>query len=95
VIARNVRDDRVARTPGRPPKKVILIYGGPKDWYMDNVVAALGRGSALRLFFSDPDLDVSFLDSGDARGDYEPATTALFHFDYLGRLRTGEEMNRK
>jgi hypothetical protein len=95
VIARNVRDDLVARTPGRPPKKVILIYGGPKDWYMDNVVAALGRGSALRLFFSDPDLDVSFLDSGDARGDYEPATTALFHFDYLGRLRTGEEMNRK
>ena len=69
VISRNVRDDLVARTPGRPPKRVILIYGGPKDWYMDNVVAALGRGSALRLFFSDPDLVVSFLDSGDTRGD--------------------------
>ena len=96
VIARNFRDDVVAKTRGkRPPEKFFLVYGGPKDWYMDNVAAALGRGDALRLFFSNPDLEVSFREKGDTLNGYDPASSALFYFDYLGRLMTQEEMNRK
>jgi hypothetical protein len=96
VIAQNVRDDLVAKTRGqRTPAKIFLVYGGPKDWYMDNVVAALGRGSAVNLFFSRPDLVVSFHEKGDALPGYDPANSRLFFFEYTGHLLTPEEMSRK
>jgi hypothetical protein len=96
VIARNFHDNLMAKTRGqRPPEKFFLVYGGPKDWYMDNVVAALGRGDALRLFFSKSDLEVSFHGKGDTLGGYDPASSGLFYFDYLGRLMTPDEADRK
>ena len=96
VIARNFRDEILSRTSGkRPPERIFLMYGGPKDWYMDNVAAALGRGDALRLIFSDPDLKVSFHEKGEALDGYDPANSALYYFDYLGRLLTPEDFGRK
>jgi len=92
VVARTAYEDLTAKTRGQnPPEKFFMVYNGRRDWYMDNVVAALGRGSALRLFFSDPDLDVTFHEKGDTLNGYDPGSSRIFFFDHAGRFMTPEE----
>ena len=94
VVARTAYEDLTAKTRGQdPPDKFFMVYNARKDWYMDNVVTALGRGSALKLFFSDPDLDVTFHEKGDTLYGYDPGNSRIFFFDHMGRCMTPEEMN--
>ena len=71
-----------------------MVYTGESDWYGENVVAALGRESALKLFYSDPGLIVTFADRGDALPEYEPQNSRIFFFDYMGNLSTPDETER-
>ncbi len=92
LIARNVYDDLMMKTrAANPPKNLFLVYTGRADWYKDNVMAALGRSSALKLFYSAPGLNVSFMDKGEQPRGFDPKKSAIFYFDYTGRCMTPEE----
>jgi hypothetical protein len=47
----------------------------------------------VKLFFSDPDLDVTFHEKGDTLYGYDPGNSRIFFFDHMGRCMTPEEMN--
>jgi hypothetical protein len=92
LVARNVYDDLLTKTrAGNPPKNLFMVYTGKADWYKENVMAALGRSSALKLFYSDPGLKVVYLDRGDTPSGFDPDNSAIFFFDYTGHCMTPEE----
>lgn len=96
VIAKNAFDGLRAKTRfDRPPRKLFMVYKQGSGWYKNNVTAALGRGSALRLFYSQPDLDVIFHDRGDTLSGYDPQDSEAFFFDHMGRIFTPEEIYRE
>jgi hypothetical protein len=93
IIAENVLEDLRSKTRfDRPPRRLFMVYKSETGWYKENVIAALGGESALRLFYSDPDLIVTFADRGDTLSNYEPQTARIFFFDYMGHLFTPEEI---
>lgn len=93
IIAQNVFDDLRSKTRfDRPPRRLILIYTQESGWYKENVIAALGRENGFKLFFSDPDLSVTFADRGDAPPPGDPQSARVFYFDYMGNLFSPEEM---
>jgi len=93
LIAKRAFDDISSK--GRtesPPKNLVMVYASEDGWYKTNVLAALGQGSALKLFYSDPDLNVMFYDKGDTLFGYNPADSRIFFYDYMGRCFTPEEL---
>lgn len=96
VISKNAFDDLAAKTRAdRPPRRFFMVFTSEGSWYRENVVAALGRGSALKLFYSQPDLDVRFHDRGDTVSGFDPRESGILFFDHMGRLFTPEEMEAK
>jgi hypothetical protein len=94
VISRNAFEDLAAKVPfGNPPRRFFMVFESEGSWYEENVVAALGRGSALRLFYSDPDLDVRFHDRGDTLSAFDPRDSMILFFDHMGRFFTPDEMD--
>ncbi len=94
VIAKNTFDDITLK--GRtqsPPKNLFMVYASEDGWYKNNVLAALGQGSALKLFYSEPDMNIAFYDKGDTLFGYNPAESRIFFFDHMGRCFTPEEMH--
>jgi hypothetical protein len=93
IIAKNAYDDIKRKTNTTSGKdRLFMIYRERSSWYKDNVVAALGKGSALKLFYSSPDLDVFFKDQGDTLQDYRPAGSQILFFDHMGHCYTSDEM---
>jgi hypothetical protein len=94
VISKTVFDDLAVKVPaGRPQRRVFMVYESQGSWYRDNVVAALGRGSALKLFYSEPKLDVRFYERGDTLSGFDPRDSRILFFDYMGRIFTPDEVD--
>jgi hypothetical protein len=92
LVARNSYNDLMMKTrASNPPKNLFLVYTGKADWYKDNVMAALGRSSALKLFYSEPRLNVAFLDKGEQPRGFDPRNSAILYFDYTGHCMTPDE----
>jgi len=94
VIAKHTFDDVTVKGQTQsPPKNLFMVYTSEDGWYKYNVVAALGQGSALKLFYSEPDLNVTFHEKGDTLYGYNVSDSRIFFFDYMGRCFTPEEMD--
>ena len=94
VIAKRALDDLAVKgLTQSPPKNLFMVYTTENGWYKYNVEAALGQGSALKLFCSEPDMNVTFHEKGDTLYGYNPADSRIFFFDYMGRCFTPEEMD--
>jgi NADH:ubiquinone oxidoreductase subunit K len=93
IIARNIRDDLLARVTTAPVGGGLhMVYRGPDDWLKATVEAALGEGDAVRLFYSEPRLEVHFHATAGTISDYDPATSAVIFFDHLGHCQTADEI---
>jgi len=72
-------------------KRVFLVYGRKSgrdeaQWNNRNVIEAIGRGAAVRLFYENPDLDVQFKIAGDALKPEEMPGSRIFFFSDFGKL---------
>jgi hypothetical protein len=73
-----------AKAGAPAPDAVIMVYGRPGgkgSFNMRNVIAALGDGSAIRLFYDMPDLDVRFTSIDDPVSSEITDRTHLYNFD--------------
>jgi len=95
-IARNAWDGLRRMHPTRPtaavPDTVSLYYGRTRDtsatrWNYSNVIAALGGGDAVRLFFQRPDLVVGFAPVATRASRASTAAHWQLVFDDLGHVR--------
>jgi hypothetical protein len=96
VVAKNVYDD-IKQKRVRVPKggKLYMVFKEEGSWFSTNAIAALGDGSALRLFYSDPKLEVFFSDRGDTLQYYHPADSQILFYDHLGHCFTIEEIEER
>jgi len=94
MIAKNVYDDIRRKAAHWKPANGTLYMISLSDvngWYSKNVQSALGGGTALKLFFNDPKLEVVFLNRGDAVPQTNPGESLILLFDDKGHLYTVEE----
>ena len=93
VLAERIRDDILVRSRLRgQPGRMILVYLHPEyraNWL--NVHAALGQGSAVRLFLESPDLDVLFVPPSEPPPADDPAIEVMVYTE-LGRCYTYAEV---
>jgi hypothetical protein len=93
-IAREVYDGVMKQKTG-DPTRVIMFYARREraeeaKWNVTNVRAALGRESALRLFYDDPDLDVRYVIASDSvrAGELDGADVfAYSDFGWVSRMK--------
>jgi hypothetical protein len=84
---------RRARGRGRTVDAVYMVYGRTINleeatWNQMNVQAALGNGTALRLFYDSPDLGVGFLRLEEFDPSLRGPRTDVFFHDDIGHVRT-------
>jgi hypothetical protein len=79
-------------------REVLLLYGDPAEITDDGFVPfmwALAHGSAVNLFFDDPDLEVSMEPRADTHPDsFETPERRLFYYDQAGNIYTASEVLR-
>jgi len=93
MLAGRMRDDILARSALRgQPGRMVLVYPYPEilaNWR--NVHAALGQGSAIRLFLESPDLDVLFVPPAEPPPSDDPGIEVMIYTE-LGRCYTAAEV---
>lgn len=72
-------------------ERVFLVYGRKSgrdeaQWNNRNVIEAIGKGAAVRLFYENPELDVQFKIAGDALMPEEMIGSRIFFFSDFGNL---------
>jgi hypothetical protein len=96
IIAETAYRDITTRKADLPEDgRVFLAYLGERSWYTDNVIAALGDGSAVKLFYDKPRLEVFWHAKGDTLESYEPDGSQVLFFDYYGHFYLSSEINRE
>jgi hypothetical protein len=79
-------------------REVLLLYGDPEKITDDGFVPfmwALAHGSAVNLFFDDPDIEVSMEPRADTHPDsFETPERRLFYYDQSGNIYTASEVLR-
>lgn len=97
VIAKNALEAAEKKTNWTPINgNLYLISISDIDgWYSKNVVAALGRGDAFRLFYDDPGLKVVFLNKGETIQGYDSERSLILIFDDKGHLYTTDDAEKE
>lgn len=93
IIARAAYDDIMARKINLPPGgKFFMVFMGEQSWNNSNVIGALGRGDAIKLFYDDPNLQVFTFVKGDTLEAYTPETSQILFYNHLGNFFTNNEI---
>jgi hypothetical protein len=96
IIAKNVYEDIKVRKMALPRfGKFFMVFLSKQSWYSNNVQAALGEGSAIKLFFGNPDLQVFFHLRGDTLNAYTPKDSQILFYDHMGHVYTESEVPSK
>jgi hypothetical protein len=96
-VARQVYVDLMAKTSDpRNVDEIFMVYGrkeGHDDakWNYRNVVEALAKGDAIKLYMSNPDLDVHFKVFGDTLAAKDVERARMFFFGDFGNSYTASE----
>ena len=89
LTAENFSKSLETRSHRSHAETVYLVYGRMRDversaWNNTNVAEAIGRGSAVRLIYNRPDLDVQFRTVSDLPLGAAVENTDLFLYDDMG-----------
>jgi len=92
IVAQNFCNSlREQIDPRRQVDTVLLVYGraDPKgaEWNVLNVQAAVGYGSAVRLYYGDPNIWVRFILPSELDASIEGRQVDVFLHDDVGNLR--------
>jgi hypothetical protein len=95
ILAQNAYQDIMARKAALPPGgKFFMVFVDKQSWQSDNVVGALGGGTAIKLFFDDPTLQVFTCYKGDTLQAFTPQDSQILFCDILGRFFTDKEVTK-
>lgn len=99
VVAKNAWDDLARKETNRSGiSRVHMIYRrGIESWSNDNVIAALGEGSAIKLFFNNPALTVEFHLASETLeiDNFDSTHERIYFYDSLGRCFTLAEYRER
>lgn len=96
IVAKNVFEDVRNKTSWRPDGGFLYMVSlsDVDGWYSGNVIAALGKGDAFRLYYDDPKLDVVFMNRGETIPNFDPRNSLILLYDDRGRIYTTDEAEK-
>jgi hypothetical protein len=93
MIAKTACDDIMVRKINLPAGgKFYMVFMGEQSWYSSNVIASLGHGDAIKLFYNDPELRVFANVKGDTLDGYTAENSQILFYNYLGNFFTNNEI---